>query len=66
MSQLVQTLKNTIRQQILKEALAKPRTRVNTIRIASHDREQELVIGGQAGDISYSIVSTTLNYEPPA
>lgn len=59
-------LKISMKQEIAKDAVARPRMRKPTIRIASHDRDLELVVGGQAGDISYSIIETTLDYDPPA
>ncbi|MCZ7890424.1 hypothetical protein O9X99_01920 [Agrobacterium salinitolerans] len=49
-----------------RDLITRPRLRTSTIRIATHDREQELVIGGKAADVSYTIVKTTLDYEPPA
>lgn len=59
-------LKISMKQEIAKDAVGRPRRRRPTIRIADHDRDLELVVGGQPGDISYSIIETSLDYEPPA
>ena len=59
-------LKISMKQEIAKDAVARPRRRRPTIRIADHDRDLELVVGGQVGDISYTIIETSLDYEPPA
>lgn len=64
MGSFYKVLKDNIKQQIAADAVARPRLRASTIRIASHDRELELVVGGQTGDISYSIIETTLDYDP--
>lgn len=49
-----------------RDLITRPRLRTSTIRTATHDREQELVIGGKVADVSYTITKTTLDYEPPA
>lgn len=56
-------LKQLIGHQARKELATRPRVRTSTIRISSHDQEQELVIGG-GSDVSYAIVSTAVDYSP--
>jgi hypothetical protein len=65
-NKLVNSLATEGRDRAKRDLITRPRQRISTIRIATHDREQELVIGGQAADVSYTITKTTLDYEPPA
>jgi len=64
MTSTVSALKQLIGHQTRRELVSRPRVRISTIRIASHDRELELVIGG-GSDVSYAVVQTAVDYAPP-
>jgi hypothetical protein len=66
LNKLLTGLANEGRDRAKRDLITRPRQRTSTIRLSTHDREQELVIGGQAADVSYTITKTTLDYEPPA
>jgi hypothetical protein len=58
-------IKQLIGQQIRKDLVLRPRWKPENINISSHDQTQELVIGGGTGDVSYAIVSTSVDYVSP-
>ncbi len=64
MSKEVIALKSLIGHQILKDVTTRPRVRSTTLRIEDHDQDLEMVIGG-GSDVSYAVVSTSINYVPP-
>ncbi|CDN46825.1 hypothetical protein [Neorhizobium galegae] len=64
MTSAVNAFKQLIAHQTRKELVSRPRVRTSTIRIESHDQEQELVIGG-GSDVSYAVVQTSVDYSPP-
>ncbi|MBY5684820.1 hypothetical protein HFO32_22110 [Rhizobium leguminosarum] len=66
LNKLLNGLATEGRDRAKRDLITRPRIRTSTIRRATHDRDQELVIGGQAADVSYTIIKTTLDYEPPA
>ncbi len=61
----VKALKSNLKTSMLKDSLTELCVIVSTIRIESHDREQELVIGGGTGDVSYCVVCTSVTDGPP-
>ncbi|TAV14721.1 hypothetical protein [Rhizobium ruizarguesonis] len=65
MTNAAMIMKGFVDQQILKAQLLKPRRHGTSISIPNHDRQQELVIGDNRGDVSYAIVSTSVDYTPP-
>ncbi|MBB4236379.1 hypothetical protein [Rhizobium esperanzae] len=65
MTSTVSALKLLIGHQARKELVSRPRVPTSTIRIESHDQEQELVVGG-GSDVSYAAVQTSVDYKPPS
>jgi len=65
MTNQIGTLKSFIGQQLLKDQFVRSRRRDTSISIPDHDRAQELLIGG-GSDVSYAIIQTSVDYEPPA
>lgn len=64
MTSTVSALKQLIGHQARKELVSRTRVRTSTIRIESHDQEQELVVGWGA-DVSFAVVQTSVDYTPP-
>lgn len=60
----VKALKTNLKTSILKDSLTELRVTVSTIRIESHDREQEFMVGAGTGDVSYCVVSTSVTDGP--
>lgn len=65
MANQIGTLRSFIGQQLLKDQFVRSRRRDTSISIPDHDRAQELLIGG-GSDVSYAIIQTSVDYEPPA
>lgn len=57
-------IKGFVDQRILKAQLLKPRRHGTSISIPTHDRQQELVIGDNPGDVSYAVIATSVDYIP--
>jgi len=64
MTSTISAIKQLIGHQNRRDLVTRPRVRTSTIRIESHDQEQELVIGG-GSDVSYAVIQTSVNYTPP-
>ena len=58
-------IKQLIGQQIRKDLVVRPRWKPENINVSNHDQTAELVIGGGTGDVSYAIVSTSVDYTSP-